>query len=141
MSTMDTTTRVQAVRRFNRFYTKQVGALQRGWLGSKFSLAEARLLYELAHPEQPTASDIGKELDLDPGYLSRMLRNLHQQGLVQRSRSKADGRRAHLSLTRAGKAEIGRLDEQTQEDVTAMLRKFGVGDQRRLLAAMRTIEQ
>src|SRR5262245_16750635 len=99
MAYMDSTA-VRAVRGFNRFYTKQIGVLQNGWLGSPFSLAEARVLYELAHHEQPAATDVGKELGLDAGYLSRMLRSLDQRGFVRRTRSTADGRRAHLSLTR-----------------------------------------
>src|SRR5262245_7459382 len=104
MATMSTATMVPAVRRFNRFYTKQIGVLQRGWLGSPFSLPEARVLYEVANHDQPTATDVGKELGLDAGYLSRMLRTLVHRGFVHRTRSTADGRRAHLSLTRRGQA-------------------------------------
>lgn len=131
---------VQAVRRFNRFYTKQIGALQHVWLASPFSLAEARVLYELAHREQPTATEVGKELGLDAGYLSRMLRSLEHRGLVRRTRSDSDGRRTHLSLTREGQAAFARLDQQTHDDVAGMLRKLPVGDQRRLVAAMHVIE-
>src|SRR5215472_12418260 len=101
---MNAVPRVQAVRHFNRFYTKQIGVLRQGWLGSAFSLAEARVMYELAHHDQPTATDVGKELGLDAGYLSRMLRGLHQRGFVHRSRSATDGRRAPLSLTARGTA-------------------------------------
>lgn len=132
--------RVDAVRSFNRFYTKQIGVLQQGWLGSPFSLAECRVLYELAHHEQPTASDVGKELGLDPGYLSRMLRSFRQRGLVQRTRSNADGRRAHLSLTRQGRAAFASLNEHTQEDVEAMLGKLSPADQGRLVTAINVIE-
>jgi len=137
---MDSPARVQAVRRFNRFYTKQIGVLQQGWLGSDFSLPEARVLYEIAHHQQPTATDIARELGLDAGYLSRMLRSLDQRGVVRRTRSDADGRRAHLSLTRAGQAAFARLDQHTQDDVAAMLRKLSSGDQRRLVAAVQLIE-
>lgn len=139
MATMDSTSQVQAIRSFNRFYTKQIGVLQQGWLGSPFSLAEARVLYELAHHEQPTATDIARELGLDAGYLSRMLRSLDQRGVVQRTRSNADGRRAHLSLTRSGRTAFARLDQQTDEDVEAMLRKLSAGDRRRLVGAMHAI--
>jgi DNA-binding MarR family transcriptional regulator/GNAT superfamily N-acetyltransferase len=132
--------RVQAVRSFNRFYTKQIGVLQHGWLGSAFSLPEARVLYEVAHHEQPTATDVGKELGLDAGYLSRMLRSLERRGFVRRTRSNADGRRAHLSLTRTGKAAFARLNQQTHEDVAARLRRLSAGDQHRLVAAMHVIE-
>jgi DNA-binding MarR family transcriptional regulator len=140
MAGMDSTARVQAVRSFNRFYTKRIGVLQNGWLGSPLSLAEARVLYEMAHHEQPTATDIGKALGLDAGYLSRMLRSLDQRGLVRRTRSNADGRRADLSLTRVGQAAFARLEQQTNDDVVAMLGKLPAGDQRRLVAAMHVIE-
>ena len=138
---MNSVASVQAVRSFNRFYTKQIGVLQQGWLGSPFSLPETRVLYELAHHEQPTATDIGKELGLDAGYLSRMLRSLEHRGLVRRTRSKADGRSAHLSLTAQGQVVFARLNQQTQEDVAARLRKLSAADQRRLVAAMHVIEE
>ena len=138
---MDPDAPVHAVRRFNRFYTKQIGVLQQGWLGSPFSLAEARVLYELAHHDGPTATDVGQELGLDPGYLSRMLRSLAQRGVVRRTRSKDDGRRAHLSLTRGGQAAFARLNQQTHDEVAAMLRKMSAGDRRRLVAAMHVIEE
>jgi DNA-binding MarR family transcriptional regulator/GNAT superfamily N-acetyltransferase len=140
MASMDVAQRVQAVRRFNRFYTRQIGVLQQGWLGSPYSLAEARVLYELAHHDQPTATDVGKELGLDAGYLSRMLRSLTQRGVVRRTRSTTDGRRAHLSLTTRGQAAFARLNQQTHNDVAAMLRKLSAGDQCRLVAAMHVIE-
>jgi len=139
MAAMDSTAQVQAIRGFNRFYTKQIGVLQQGWLGSPFSLAEARVLYELAHHEQPTATEIARELGLDAGYLSRMLRSLEQRGVVQRTRSNADGRRAHLSLTRSGRTAFARLDQQTDEDVEAMLGKLSAGDRRRLVGAIQVI--
>ena len=132
---------VKAVRRFNRFYTKQIGVLQDVWMSSSFSLAQARVLYELAHRKRPTATEVGKELGLDAGYLSRMLRILEQRGLLRRERSRADKRSAHLSLTREGQATFARLNQQTEEDVTAMLRKLPVNDQRRLVAAMHAIEE
>src|SRR5690349_6020631 len=136
---MNSVASVQAVRSFNRFYTKQIGVLQQGWLGSPFSLAETRVLYELAHHEQPTATDIGKELGLDAGYLSRMLRSLEHRGLVRRTRSNADGRSAHLSLTPKGQIVFNGLDQQTQQDVAARLGKLSAGDQRRVVAAMHVI--
>jgi DNA-binding MarR family transcriptional regulator/N-acetylglutamate synthase-like GNAT family acetyltransferase len=141
MATMSTATMVPAVRRFNRFYTKQIGVLQRGWLGSPFSLPEARVLYEVANHDQPTATDVGKELGLDAGYLSRMLRTLVHRGVVHRTRSTADGRRSHLSLTRRGQAAFVQLNRQTQEDVASMLGALSSGDQRRLVSAMAVIEE
>jgi DNA-binding MarR family transcriptional regulator/GNAT superfamily N-acetyltransferase len=137
---MNTNTRVQSVRGFNRFYTKQIGVLQQGWLGSPFSLPEARVLYELAHHELPTASEVGKELGLDAGYLSRMLRSLEHRGFVRRTRSKADGRRAHLSLTKAGRTAFEQLNQQTHLDVTAMLGQLSAGEQRQVVEAMHVIE-
>src|SRR5262249_5757591 len=140
MADMTVDARVQAVRAFNRFYTRRIGVLQDGWLGGPFSLPEARVLYELAHHDQPTATDVGGELALDAGYLSRMLRSLEHRGFVRRTRSKVDGRRAHLSLTRSGHTAFARLNQQTHDDVAAMLRKLPAADQRRLVAAMHVIE-
>jgi DNA-binding MarR family transcriptional regulator/N-acetylglutamate synthase-like GNAT family acetyltransferase len=138
---MDSAAQVQAVRSFNRFYTRHIGVLQHAWLGSPFPLPEARVLYEIAHHQQPTATDIGKELDLDAGYLSRMLRSLEHRGFVRRTRSDADGRRAHLSLTPRGHAAFARLNQQTEEDVAARLRKLPASDQRRLVTAMAVIQE
>ena len=98
---MDSAARIQAVRGFNRFYTRQIGVLQQPWLGSPFSLAEGRVLYEIAHHEQPTATDVSGELGLDAGYASRMLRSLEQRGFVRRTRSTTDGRGAGRRRSRA----------------------------------------
>jgi DNA-binding MarR family transcriptional regulator/GNAT superfamily N-acetyltransferase len=133
--------RIQAMRSFNRFYTKQIGVLQQGYLGSPFSLAEGRVLYEIAHRQQSTATDIGKSLGLDAGYVSRILRRFDERGLVRRTRSPTDGRTAHLSLSAGGQAAFARLDRQSQADVAAMLRRLPAGDQHRLVTAMETIER
>jgi len=137
---MASSARIQAVRRFNRFYTKHIGVLQQGLLGTSFSLPEARVLYEITHHEAPTATDVARELGLDAGYLSRLLRSLDQRGVIRRTRSSADGRRAHLSLTRVGQTAFARLDQRTQDDVAAMLRTLSAGDQRRLVAALQLVE-
>ena len=132
--------RVDAVRRFNRFYTKQIGVLHEGLLGSPFSLTEVRVLYELAHRESPTATELGKELGLDPGYLSRIVRGFTTRGLVKKTTSKADGRQSLLSLTARGRSTFAPLDARSSREVLAVLSRLPAADQRRLIAAMRTIE-
>jgi DNA-binding MarR family transcriptional regulator/N-acetylglutamate synthase-like GNAT family acetyltransferase len=140
MSSMDFDDRVQAVRSFNRFYTNRLGLLQSGLVGSPFSLAESRVLYELAHRDRPTASDLATSLDLDAGYLSRMLRGLSRRGLVSARRSSADGRQRHLDLTPRGRRASARLDEGSQKAVGALLQRLPAVDQRRLVGAVRTVE-
>ncbi len=100
------------MRRFNRFYTRQIGVLQEGLLDSPFSLAEARVLYELAHRDRPTATELGTELGLDPGYLSRILRSLEKRSLVAKTRSAEDGRESFLALTAEGRKAFARLDTE-----------------------------
>lgn len=141
MAGMDSTATVQAARRFNRFYTRQIGVLQDRFLGSPFSLAQARVLQEIAAHEQATATEVGQALGLDAGYVSRMLRHFEQGGLVRRTRSTVDGRRAHLSLTRSGRTAFARLNQQSHDEVAAMLGRLSVDEQRRLLGAMHAIEQ
>ena len=113
--------RVEATRRFNRFYTRRIGVLQEGLLQSPFSLAEARVLYELAHRERPRAAELGKDLGLDAGYLSRILRGLRKRGLVDRRPSPDDGRTNLLGLTRRGNAAFATLDERSRQEIGAML--------------------
>ena len=133
--------RVEATRRFNRFYTRRIGVLQEGLLQSPFSLAEARVLYELAHREQPRAAELGKELGLDAGYLSRILRGLRKRGLVDRQPSPADGRTNLLGLTRRGKAAFATLDERSRQEIGAMLGALPPRGQARLVEAMSAIEE
>ncbi len=132
--------RVAAVRRFNRFYTQQLGLLQQRRLYSPFSLAEARVLYELAHRKQPTATELGRELGLDAGYLSRILRGFARQGLIERQASAADGRRSLLSMTRSGRAAFARLNARSKEQVGALLKPLPAAQQGRLVAAMHAVE-
>jgi DNA-binding MarR family transcriptional regulator/GNAT superfamily N-acetyltransferase len=135
-------TDVAAIRRFNRFYTKQIGALQEGLLDSELSLAEARVLYELAHGDSDTtATEIGKNLGLDAGYLSRLLRSLEERRLVQRRLSPADARRSNLALTRKGHSAFARLDASARAQVAAWLEGHSPADQRVLVRAMDSIER
>ncbi len=131
--------RIGAVRRFNRFYTRQIGVLRKTYLDSPYSLGEMRVLYEIAHGA-PTASDIMRTLDLDAGYLSRVLRNFEKRGLVSRKPSPKDARRSHLALTPRGRKTFAPAEARSQRDVATMLRKLGGNEQTRLIAAMRTIE-
>ena len=99
--------RTAAVRRFNRFYTRRIGVLHEGLADTPFSLAESRLLWEFAHREQTTGAELARDLDLDPGYLSRLLRGLKEGKLIRGVRSKEDARHLHLSLTAAGRRAAG----------------------------------
>lgn len=132
--------RVAAVRRFNRFYTQKIGVLREGLLDSPFSLSEARVLYELAHREQPTATELGKDLALDPGYLSRILRGFEKQGLVRKTPSKSDGRRNLLALTRKGEEAFAPLNVRSRAEIGTLLGSLTEAEQFRLVEAMHTIE-
>ena len=133
--------RIASVRRFNRYYTQKIGVLDEGLLKSRFSLTEARVLYELAHRDRPTAGELARELHLDPGYLSRILRSFRRQGLIDRARALTDGRRSHLSLTSAGEAAFAPLDLGSKQEIARLLAPLAEGGQRRLVAAMRSIEE
>src|SRR5690242_16910406 len=113
--------RIDAVRRFNRFYTRTIGALQEGLLHSSFSLTEARVLYELNHRAGATATELCRDLDLDAGYLSRILQGLERDGLLARSPSTADRRQSLLSLTETGCAAFAPLDQRSREEVGRLL--------------------
>jgi DNA-binding MarR family transcriptional regulator/GNAT superfamily N-acetyltransferase len=132
---------VEAVRHFNRFYTRRIGVLQKGLLQSPFSLAQARVLYELAHRENPAAGALARDLGLDAGYLSRILKGFEKRGLVRRSRSDSDGRQSILSLTATGRRAFAALDAQSNEEVRGMAGKLAPAGRRQLAAAMQTIER
>src|SRR5688500_15804281 len=131
---------VEAVRRFNRFYTRRVGALRAGLLGSPYPLPEARLIYELGRRARCTATELRGELELDAGYLSRLVRALRRRGLAQAARSSDDARERHLSLTAKGRKAFALLDARSRGEVSAMLHALAGPDQARLIAAMRTVE-
>ena len=130
--------RVETVREFNRFYTRRIGALG-GHLGSRFSLTEARVLYELAHRDRPTASEIAETLDLDRGYLSRMLRSFKKRGLIQTKVATEDRRHTILRLTTTGKRAFAPLDMGARTGVAEMLQPLSDAQQQRVLDAMRDI--
>ena len=119
--------RVAAVRRFNRFYTRKIGLLHEGYLASAFSLTEGRVLYELAHQDVVTAGALGRELGLDPGYLSRIVRGFEKRGLLERTRSKADGRQSFLALTRRGHDAFAPLHTRSRDEIGAMLGRLAGG--------------
>ena len=131
---------VDAVRRFNRFYTRRVGALRAGLLGSPYPLPEARLIYEIGHRRRCTASELAAELDLDAGYLSRLLRGLKRRGVVAAERSAEDARSSMLSLTVKGRQAFTMLDSRSRNEVGTMLRELPGGERERLVGAMRTVE-
>ena len=132
--------RVTAVRRFNRYYTRVIGALQEGLLRSDFSLAEARVLYELAQRDDLTATELGRELELDAGYLSRILQHFERDGLLAREPSPADRRQTQQSLTAAGRDAFAPLDARSHEEVAALLAKLPDSAQASLVTAMSRIE-
>jgi DNA-binding MarR family transcriptional regulator/GNAT superfamily N-acetyltransferase len=137
---LDRDRHIAAARRFNRFYTRQIGVLRKNFLDSPYSLGEARVIYEIAKDGSPTASEIGRTLDLDAGYLSRVLRNFEKRGLLEREVSKIDARQSHLALSPRGRKAFALLDDLSQRDIGAMLDKLAPADQSRLIAAMDTIE-
>jgi DNA-binding MarR family transcriptional regulator/GNAT superfamily N-acetyltransferase len=137
---MGVETRTAAVRRFNRFYTRRIGVLHERLADSRFSLAESRLLWEFAHRDKTTAAELARELDLDPGYLSRLLQRLKTGRLIRSERSSEDARHLHLSLTAAGKRAFAPLDRKSEAEVAALLAPLDEARQRSLLAAMATIE-
>jgi DNA-binding MarR family transcriptional regulator/GNAT superfamily N-acetyltransferase len=137
---IDLEQRVGAVRRFNRLYTQRIGVLQDGFLRSPYSLTEARVLYELAYREKPTATEIAAELGLDHGYLSRILRGFGERALVVKTAAPNDRRQSLLSLTAKGRMAFAPLDQRSQNEAAAMIGKLSTADQHRVVAAMATIE-
>ena len=131
---------IDAVRRFNRFYTRRIGVLRRGLAGSPFPLPEARVLYELAQRGSATATEIRRDLALDAGYLSRLLSGLRRRGLVRAVASASDARASQLSLTAKGAKQFGQLDQRTREQVVEMLGALPETGRERVVAAMRAVE-
>jgi DNA-binding MarR family transcriptional regulator/N-acetylglutamate synthase-like GNAT family acetyltransferase len=133
--------RVGAVRRFSRFYTRRLGLLDEGLLQSPFSLTQARVLYELAHQREATATAVAAALNIDHGYLSRILRAFEERDLIVRRRDKHDGRQIVLSLTTKGHKAFASLDQRSQRETGGLLKHLDEADQARVVAAMDTIER
>jgi len=136
----DTDQEIAAVRAFNRFYTRKLGVLDQHLLKSPYSLSEARVLYELAHRDEPSAKEIGTELGLDAGYLSRIVQGFDEAGLLVRKPLASDRRQYQLALTAKGRQAQVKLERSSQDEVGAMLAKLAASDRRRLTEAMATIE-
>jgi DNA-binding MarR family transcriptional regulator/GNAT superfamily N-acetyltransferase len=132
---------IGAIRKFNRFYTRQLGLLERGLLGSDFSLTEARVMYELAHRSEPLASELARDLDLDFGYLSRLLKRFEHAGFLRRLRSRSDARQSTLQLTRTGRSAFLGLDRAARRQVAALLRPLNSAERGELLSSMQTVER
>ena len=132
--------RIAAVRRFGRFYTQRIQALREAYLDTRFSLAESRVVYELATREEVTATDLRHDLGLDSGYLSRIVRRFEAEGLLDRERSKGDGRAQMLRLTAQGRATFAPLDARQDALVAEMLAGLPEAAVAEVVVAMRRIE-
>ncbi len=137
----DASDAIERVRRFNRFYTRLLGLLEEGLLHSEYSLTEVRVLYELAHRESLTASALCRELGLDAGYLSRLLKKFESRGLILRGASGSDARQALLTLTPVGRDAFAPLDHAARAQVADLIAPLSPAGVRRLVGAMSTIEQ
>ena len=131
---------IAAVRGFNRFYTQKIGILSDAPLKSGLSLTESRVLYELAHRDKPTASDLQRDLGLDQGYLSRILLRFEKQRLLKRTRSASDRRQSHIALTEKGRAVFAKIDGTWQDATAALVAPLSDRRRRELVTAMKRIE-
>lgn len=132
---------IEAIRHFNRFYTRQIGVLNDGFLESRFSLTEVRVLYELAHRDRPTATELVRELGIDAGYLSRMLRAFHRRGLIGKRTSVDDARQTELTLSPKGRREFDKLEKRQRADIARMLEPLAPKRRRELLETMGSVER
>jgi DNA-binding MarR family transcriptional regulator/N-acetylglutamate synthase-like GNAT family acetyltransferase len=131
---------IDAVRRFNRFYTRRIGVLKPGMVGSPYTLPEARVLYELGQVPQATATVIGRTLGMDLGYLSRLVQALKRRGLLQAKRSPHDARHSFLTLTEKGRKAYTLINSRTRDEMAQMLAPLKSGERSKLVSAMRTVE-
>lgn len=130
---------VKAIRQFNRFYTRQIGALD-PYLGSEMSLTDVRVLYELAHRETAVASEIGRDLGLDAGYMSRILRRFESEGWLTREPHTRDARQSVLRLTEAGHAAFAPLQQKSRDEAAALLAPLAPAQRSQLVQAMGTMQ-
>jgi DNA-binding MarR family transcriptional regulator len=131
---------IATFRRFNRMYTRLIGTLNEGFLNSDFTLPEGRVLYELANRTSPNAKAIAEELDMDPGYLSRLLGKFERDGLLRRKAADHDGRYTELSLTPKGKSSFKKLNALSEEQARTLLGALPTSSRMRLIQCMQTIE-
>jgi len=141
MAATSLASRIEAVRRFSRFYTRRIGVLEETLLHSPFTLPEGRLVYEIANRDKPTAQQLCRDLGLDPGYVSRLLKGLEKRGCVGRKRSTADKRQTELTLTAKGQRLWGAMNEQSRQDIANLLAELPVERQDRLVKALETVEK
>lgn len=127
-------------RHFNRMYTRFLGTLNEGLLKTDYSLAEARVLFELATRGTPRAKEIAEELDMDAGYLSRLLAGFEKRGLLQRRTSAADNRAAELHLTRRGQSEFKKINTRSQEQAHAILQNLEPWQRKQMIRSMHAIQ-
>lgn len=140
MSNLELSTVIDAVRKFNRFYTKILGVLNESLLESRYSLAEARVLYELANRDESTATGIGSDLNLLKSYLSQILKRLDEAGLLEKSPSERDSRQTMLSLSAKGREEVSRLDEMSRQQIESLVSNITTAGHHKLLESMAAIE-
>jgi DNA-binding MarR family transcriptional regulator/GNAT superfamily N-acetyltransferase len=136
-----TNSEIEAIRRFNRFYTRQIGLLDEGFLNSDFSLTEGRVLYELAHRKGVTATELCRDLGLDAGYLSRILKKFAQRRMIEKSPSEHDARQVELALTRIGAAAFRPLNQTSEAQIAGMIERLSPEERQRLVGAMATVER
>jgi DNA-binding MarR family transcriptional regulator/GNAT superfamily N-acetyltransferase len=132
---------VAALRRFSRFYTRQLGLLDEHLLDSGCTLTEVRLLYEIAHRDQPVAADLARDLALDGGHLSRLLQRLIARRWVRRAPHAGDARRSVLALTAAGQGAVSKVERAASAHVAALVAHLDAGRRAELRAALHTIER
>lgn len=132
---------IALVRAFNRDYTRRIGVLGEAYHDTPYSLTEARVMYEIAHRPDITAAELASDLDLDRGYLSRILKRFTTQKLLAQTASTQDGRRRNLTLTSAGRRSFAELDRKSQQQVAAMLSGLGGAQRQTVLGSMQTLQR